>query len=346
MGPPFWGDLGLEQSPCCSPWWLWMCSWPHCQGRGWRSQWEAAWDVLNCCKWDGACCALNHPVPPGWHCPGGLTTLGWHRVPSTRGHVPSARQGAPGMICGRDKELSASPGIGWDAPGPPGGLGICPCAPQQLPAPRQVQCTLSLQVFLPENCPFSHFWEAGQAGCARNLLLVSPLLSTAGLGALGPAGSRVWGWKGLRQAKENKSAAGPGWLTSQTTVFDSLLLPCQVQLLPHSHPLAGGARGDVGFLRSGGEGGCRGEQQWEGLALHCFFSALLSSVPLPGQGQEGAGGDAVTAGGDGARVTLASFWWSKPSARVKGGRGDGEGVKCTPRVSVLPSPAVCLQGQS
>lgn len=111
MGPPFWGDLGLEQSPCCSLWWLWMCSWPHCQGRGWRSQWEAAWDVLNCCKWDGACCALNHPVPPGWHCPGGLTTLGWHRVPSTRGHVPSARQGAPGMICGRDKELSASPGI-------------------------------------------------------------------------------------------------------------------------------------------------------------------------------------------------------------------------------------------
>lgn len=42
--PPFWsvrGDLGMEQSPCCSLWWLWMCflaSLPYGQqGRGWRS---------------------------------------------------------------------------------------------------------------------------------------------------------------------------------------------------------------------------------------------------------------------------------------------------------------------
>lgn len=29
------------------------------QGRGWRSRWEAAWDVLNCCKWDVGGCALG-----------------------------------------------------------------------------------------------------------------------------------------------------------------------------------------------------------------------------------------------------------------------------------------------
>lgn len=164
-----------------------------------------------------------------------------------------------------------------------------PWWPRDIPVPRassQHHGRFSLPVFLPGNCPFSHFLGAGQpVGCGMRLPPTSCLLSTAGLGAVGPAGTSAWGWKGLRQAKENKSAAGPGWLTSQTTVFDSLLLPCQVQLLPHSHPLAAGARGDAGSLRSGGEGGCRGEQQREGLALHCFLSALLSPIPLPGEGQ-------------------------------------------------------------
>lgn len=27
------------------------------QGRDWKSWWEAAWDVLNCCKWDRKGCA-------------------------------------------------------------------------------------------------------------------------------------------------------------------------------------------------------------------------------------------------------------------------------------------------
>lgn len=167
-------------------------------------------------------------------------------------------------------------------------------------------------------------------------LAPNPFLA-AGLGAEGPAGERGQGWKGLKQAKANKSAAGPGWLTSQTTVFDSLLLPCQVQLLPHSHPLAGGAQGDVGFLRSGGEGGCRGEQQQEGLAPHGFFSALLSFIPLPVEGQEGAGGDAAGCGEvmlPGSRVLAPGGTSLLPSPK------SGEGM----RGAALPSLAVFLQG--
>lgn len=141
-------------------------------------------------------------------------------------------------------------------------------------APEQVQCTHSLQAFLPENCPFSHFLGAELCDETPPQL---PSALQGGLGAVAPAGSGAWGWKGLRQAKENKSAAGPGWLTSQTTVFDSLLLPCQVQLLPHSHPLAAGARGDVGFLRSGGEGGCRGKG-WLCTAFSQLFSLQFPSL--------------------------------------------------------------------
>lgn len=174
-------------------------------------------------------------------------------------------------------------------------------------------------------------------------LAPNPFLAT-GLGAVGPAGERGQDWKGLKQAKANKSAAGPGWLTSQTTVFDSLLLPCQVQLLPHSHPLAGGARGDVGFLRSGGEGGCRGEQQQEGLAPHGFFSALLSFIPLPVERQEGAGGDVAGCGGvmlPGSLVPAPGGTSLLPSS--EGGEGM-RGAEMHPQGwAALPSLAVCLQ---
>lgn len=203
-------------------------------------------------------------------------------------------------LCSRDKELSASPGASeWDAPGAPGilllgglGMSLCP-----VPAPHTSQHHGRFGAWAAHALAGGfHAGELpvipgdGRAGGGTRLFPGTQPLSTAGLGAAGPAGERGRGWKGLRQAKENKSAAGPGWLTSQTTVFDSLLLPCQVQLLPHSHPLAGGARGDVGFSRSGGEGGCRGERQWEGLAPHRFFLALLSFIPLPVEWQEGARG--------------------------------------------------------
>lgn len=57
----------------------------------------------------------------------------------------------------------------------------------------------------------------------------------------GRAGAK--GPKRLIERKENKAArvpARPGCLTSQTTAPDSLRRPCQVELLPRSHPF--GAR--------------------------------------------------------------------------------------------------------
>lgn len=131
------------------------------QGRGWRSRWEAAWDVLNCCKWDGACCAQGFKSPSATRLAllGGSDHLGLAQGP----HVPPACQGASGVlsVAGTRSPLHLLGRVGGmlqDHRPSLVALGY-PGAPRQPPAPWQAQCIISLQAFLPENHPFSHFWE-------------------------------------------------------------------------------------------------------------------------------------------------------------------------------------------
>lgn len=52
-GPLWWGvrgELGMEQSPCCRPWWLWLCSWPRCHMASGEGAGGAGGSSLGCAK--------------------------------------------------------------------------------------------------------------------------------------------------------------------------------------------------------------------------------------------------------------------------------------------------------